>query len=356
MPTPQIDTATFRCWYKGLEGTEQDLGQPNTVTETWIIERKAEVSDLSNKDFRFLEDWLRIATLQGAVPSVGQRMGAWYPGAEIAWKPMTLLSRSFQMIENGRVLATYRWFGPFHVSAKWWATNPTSSTGAPVAYDLGVDYQTSYRATELFRSGFGVFPPATSDSSAEIGGAATIPGLTGQPFQIEQLRIVVRRAVDFRYIPQSQLMSLFTPQVNTLNDTAFMAGSVTLDSPSGSGTLTVSLPGFERGSVLLESINCVKTEGQYGELIFTYLHEDFYYFHEQIPQLDLDGKPRLKDTPPGPGATVELADVRWKRVPRAYTEHNKCFFDQSTYTGSAWVPASSTGYLRLAQMGWWGNL
>ena len=355
MPTPQISTTNFNAWYRGLAGTEADLGQPNEVTEVWIVERKKEGSAPLQETFRWPEDDLRLATVEGAIPYVGIRMGAWYPNSALAWKPMTLVSRSFNYIENGRVEVTLRWLGPFHVSAKWWPTNPANSTTPPIAYDLGVDYSTSYRATEMFRSGYGVFPPATSDSSAEIGGAATIPGNVGQPFNIEQLRIRVRRTVDFRYIPQSQLLALFTPMQNTLNATAFMAGTVVLDNPSGSGTLSVNLAGFERGSVLCEGISCVKTEGQYGEMVFDFVHEDFYFFHDQIPQLDADGQVK-KIVTAGPSATVELADVRWKRVPRGYFEHNKAFFDQSTYSGSAWVPASNSGYLRLAQMGWGGQL
>lgn len=354
MPTPLISTTSFNAWYITATGNEADLGIPNEITETWVIERKTEgAPGLAGTTVRFVQDDLRLATMEGVIPYVGQRYVDWYGATAKLWMQYaTLTQRSWEFMENGRVRVQLRWFAPFHVSARWYPTNPTSTSTPPIAYDLTVDYSSSYRATEMFRSGWGVNPPATSDSSAEIGGGATIPGMRGQPFNIEQLRIKVRRVVDFKYIPMSQLMQIFAPLQNTLNDTAFMAGTIVLDNPAGTGTISVVLPGFQRGSILLENIACAKTEGQYGELLFDFVHEDFYFFHEQIPALDGDGEPKKSNTAGGP----ELADVRWKRIPRAYKEHNSVFFDQSSYTGAAWTPVSNSGYLKLAQQGWWGNL
>ena len=353
MPTPLISTTSFNGWYISQGGMETDLGSNNEIQEIWILEKKTEpASGLAGTAVYFVQDDLRKATVEGAIPYIGQRYVDWYPSSKLWMQYATLVSRSYENIENGRVRVQLRWAAPFHVSARWYPTNPSSTATVPIAYDLTVDYQTAYRATEMYRSGFGVNPPATSDTSAEIGGAATIAGMVGQPFNIEQLRIRIRRVVDFKYIPMSQLMQTFAGFQNSLNDTAFMAGTIVLDNPAGSGTISVVLPGFQRGSVLLEGMNLVKTEGQYGEMIFDFVHEDYYFFHEQIPGLDGDGKPKITQTAGGP----ELTEVKWKRVPRAYKEHNACFFDQSAYTGAGWAPVSNSGYLKLAQQGWWGNL
>jgi hypothetical protein len=45
---------------------------------------------------------------------------------------------------------------------------------------------------------------------------------------------------------------------------------------------------------------------------------DAYYHHEQVPIVDADGKP--KRTSAG-----ELADVRWKRLPRSSADFNNIF-------------------------------
>jgi hypothetical protein len=349
MPTPQISTTTFKAWYKEHGMLDADMGQPQEITEVWIIERKVDtgVNPLTAA-VRFVEDDYRLMQVEGAVPYVGQRYVDWYPNSKNWMQFATLTSKTFQFVDNGRVQVTTKWFAPFHTSSRWWTTNPGPSTPIDIAYDLSVDYSTSYRGTEMFRASVVTAPPATADSTAsDIGGVPTIPGMQGQPFQIEQLRIRVRRAVDFKYLPQAQLLQVFTPQLNTLNDTAFLAGTLSVPNPAGGANLSVAVAGYPRGTVLLESFSVIKTEGQYGEIVFDFLHEDYYAFHDQIPQLDPDGSPKRNAT------GDELADVRWKRVPRGYTEHNKVFFDQAAYNGSAWVPAASAGYTRLALQGWW---
>jgi hypothetical protein len=358
MPYPANSTTTFNAYYLEQELNETDLGQANSFSEVWIVEKKVvpPANPLTGTLVEFTEDDLRLATVEGAVPPVGMRYVDWYGLSAKLWMQYaTLVSRTLTNIENGRVRVTLRWLAPFHVSAKWWATNPGPSSTPPIAYDLTLDYSTSYRGTELFRGGWTVNQPATADTSAEIGGTIIIPGNVGQPYNIPQLRMKLRRVVDFKYIPMSQLMKILSGYQDSLNDTAFMAGTVVLDNPAGSGTISVALAGFPRGSVLCESVNLVKTEGQYGELLAEFVHEDEYFFHDQIPDRETDGTPKLV-TPVGPAAVPELASVKWRRVPRPYKEHNAFFFDQSAYTGAAWTPVSNSGYLKLAQQGYWGDL
>lgn len=353
MPTPEITTTNYRAWWTGNTLNETDLGQENTIVENWTLERKVTgqpVGSLSHSTVYFSEDQLREATVQGAIPAIGQRYVDWYGSNARQWMAYaTLVARSMTSAANGRANVQLTWLAPFHTSARWYPTNPGPTATEAIAYDLSVDYQTAYRSTTLFVGGWATVPPATSDSTAsDIGGTFIFPGFGGSPYQTEQLRIRIRRVVDHKYLPASQLAAYFAPMANTLNDTAFMAGTLTLDNPSGSGTINVTLPGFARGTVLLESFNLVKTQGQYGEAVFDFVHEPDFFFHDQYPQLDADGQPMRNGT--------ALTDIRWRRVPRPYMEHNRVFFDQSTYTGGAWAPTSNSGYLKLAQQGWWGNL
>jgi hypothetical protein len=286
----------------------------------------------------------------------------WYP-ASVNWMAYaTCVNRQFETLEPGKVRATYTWLAPFHTSVKWWQTNPSSTSPLDLAYDIAVDTQTSFRQTEIFRQKSTGFPLTVPDPSwadglspADIGGIAVLSGRQGLPYNLKQIRIKVRRTVDFTYIPQQQLVNAFMPLMNTYNSVSFLDGVVLIPDPNNPGsTLTVNFAGYPAGTILLESISCIKTDGPYGEIAFDFVHEPYWHFYDQVPANDPDGEPKITIPTTGIWAgTNQLADVRWRRQARSTTDHDVVFFDQNSYTGSAWVPTSSAGYKALALAGWW---
>lgn len=362
MPHPLISTTSFNAWYKGLSLADNDLGQTQQLTEAWIIERKTEgAAGLAGTKVHFAEDDYRLMVVEGAAPYIGQRMVDWYPNAKNWMQFATCVNRQFEYIDNGRCTATYTWLAPFHTSVKWWETDPSSTAAVDIAYDLTVDYQSSFRQTEIFRqkhslSALTVPDPTWANglSPADIGGYSILPGRQGLPYNLRQVRIRVRRTVDFKYIPQAQLINVFNAYVNTYNSHPFLDGSVTLPNPAGSGTISVNFAGYPAGTIVFEGFSCVKTDGQYGEVIFELIHEPYWHFYDQVPQADPDGDPKTDQPSTGPWAgTVQLADVRWRRQARETTDHDQIFFDQNSYNGAAWTPTESAGYKKLALAGWW---
>lgn len=362
MPHPEISTASFNGYYVDHLLSEGDMGETNLVSETWIIEKKVEGGNPIQGTVRFVEDDFRLAINEGAMPYTGQRYVDWYPNTKLWMQFSTLVKKELKFVSNGKVQATYTWFAPFHVSTKWWEQGPGPSTAVDIAYDLTVDYSSSFRTVELFRQSFTGYSmtapnPTWTDavSPADIGGLAIVPGRQGVPFQVPVRRIRVRRVLDFKYIPQAQVETIFNAYLNTYNSHAFMAGTVPMSNPAGGANLSVVLAGYPIGTVLCEGVNIVKTTGQYSEAIFDFVHEPYYHFFDQIPQADPDGEPQLQEGV-GPWAgTEQFKDVRWRRQNRFTKNFNDVFFDQNTYTGSAWTPSASTGYLKLALAGWWTN-
>jgi hypothetical protein len=363
MPHPEISTTSFNAYYVGHQLSEGDMGETNLVSETWIVERKVEGGSPIQGTVRFVEEDFRLAINEGAMPYTGQRYVDWYPNTKLWMQFSTLVKKELQFVSNGKVQATYTWFAPFHVSTKWWeqATPPGPSTPVDIAYDISVDYSTSFRTTERLRqkhSSSALTNPdptwANGLSPSDIGGYAILPGRQGMPYNLVQRRIRVRRTLDFKYIPQSQLQTIFNGYVNTYNSHAFMAGTVPMSNPAGGADLSVSLAGYPVGTVLFESLNVVKTTGQYGELVADMVHEPYWHFFDQIAVNDPDGEPQTEVPTTGPWAgTIQLKDVRWIRQPRDTKNHNDIFFDQNTYNGTSWTPSASAGYLKLAQAGWW---
>lgn len=364
MPVPLITTTSFRAFYFSQSLQDSDMGQTQTMTETWLIEKIPDtgINGLS-VNVRITEDDYRAMIVEGAAPHVGARYVDWYPNADMNWMAYaTCINRQFDTLEPGKVRATYTWMAPFHTSVKWWKSNPTSTTAVDLAYDIAVDTQTSFRQTELFRqttTGFTMTVPDPSwtdgYSPADIGGTAVTAGMQGLPYNLKQLRFRVRRMVDLTYIPQQQLVNVFTPYMNTYNSAAFLDGSVIIPDPAGGSTpLTVNFAGYPAGTVLLDGISCVKTDGPYAEIVFEFLHEPYWHFYDQVPITNADGEPKTTVPTTGPWTgTTQLEDVRWRRMTRVSKDHDHVFFDQNTYNGATWTPTESAGYKKLALAGYW---
>lgn len=205
------------------------------------------------------------------------------------------------------VFADRRWSTPTCVF-------PVTVQEGETGYQMAVqtEFNSRQRNMVIYRTGWSVTPPASSDSSADIGGTAVTGGFQGQSWLVSQIAIRVRITKD----------ASFAPMINAVTDLQGLIGSK-------NSSLFMGCP---ENSCICEGVSVTKTgQGtEVYEIICEFLFDPWYH-HEQVATAAEDGNPKLNGSGP--------AEVKWKRLPRTTNDFNGIFIGPTEQT--------------LAENGWW---
>jgi hypothetical protein len=312
MPYPAKDTTSFYVWQPSITQTNTDMGSLNEITETFIVEKKGSTTSQHTEVQFDRADFLLLAQ-EAVTPDIGQYYGIWNPTAVNtgSWHEYARC-RGFAIapLPDGRASITTSW-------ATQYTANPSSVTAEdPIILLPGsIESQSGTRVMELYRTGWTTPPTATVDkSSANIGGTAAAKGRKGIPVEVAQTKIRLRLVKD-------------CTQIGADMENVIIYFTLGMVGKRHSATAGAPFLGFPTQALSCTGINIVKLEGEFYEMVFDFLFDQFYE-HEQVPEFNNYGEPALAS-----GGT-ELADVRWNRMAKDTFDFNEAFFVELNNPGT----------------------
>lgn len=275
------------------ETTEPTLESEGAIMMQIIVEKipagaPPAVPNIDNPD--------DIAALRtaGILPLVG----ALFPGASSATWENAARFRGYtaEYLEGGKAL---------RLGLKWttrYCMDPTLPIANPYVSALQLPASTEYvartRTINLYRASWTTAPPAALDATAaDIGGSSIKQQDQGSTQQVPQVAVRMRIMRDATLASVQAQAATVSTWIGYRNSATFL--------------------GFVANSLVIEGVSVVESQDEFYEVIFEMLY-DAYYHHEQVPIVDADGKPKRT-------AAGELADVRWKRLPRPSADFNNIF-------------------------------
>lgn len=317
MAVPLKTTTSFNCYLQSQRVSTGDVGSSNEIIEVWIISPK-EASSIVRPESQMH----RTLMAENAAPQIGEYYADWwtaFPSIVLAgnWQgEARCRSHEFVTLVDGNVQATYRF-------QTFWQKRPGDAYTAlhlPTAVDVG----SSTRTMALFRRNWTTPPIANIDKSgSDIGGDAAILG-SKEPYDtvVSQARLRVRLVEDAEILPIDGVATFMALAVGKRNSDVFL--------------------GFPAQSLVLESFAINKLEGEFYEFTFDAVF-DRYYEHDQVPEFDTDGLPKMNST------GTELSDVRWQRVERDTFDFNTLF----SYTDTDFGVNLDAIRQEMAEKGYW---
>jgi hypothetical protein len=322
MAHPQKTTTNYKCYFVSYDMVESDNSQPNTISETWIIEKKEAGQSYSQIKFEGID--YRQMLAEGAIPNIGATYSAWNTNATSAnyakWqKDAECLGHAFNSLQGGRVQVV-------HTFSTRLRNDPKDNTALTVTLRLptSAEYQAGTRQTETFMMRpWTIQPqPSGSGSTGHIGGTAAIGG--SKQGMIEDVPIVninVRTVKDANEMNKASLARYFSKYINTYNEPAFF--------------------GFSAGTLLYNGYNIIDLEGSLYEVIHNMTY-DGLFFNDQVPQMAGDGLPVTANN------GTQLSDVRWVRPQKSSFDFKDIFF-----TGNIPGYNFDAAGMSFAEKGYW---
>jgi hypothetical protein len=177
-----------------------------------------------------------------------------------------------------------------------YAMHPSAS---PAYYALpsSAEYQAQPKTTTVYRVGWTVNPPSSSNVSAtDIGGTAVSGASGGMPWQVPQVRIRARFLQDANATSMINSATRLANYTGTTNNASFL--------------------GCAAYTLICEGVSVAKTQKEYYEVVFEFLYDPWFH-HEQVASNDADGRPKRSSN--------NLAEVYWKRIPRTAVDFNDIY-------------------------------
>lgn len=198
-----------------------------------------------------------------------------------------------------------------------WSTmyvvDPTSTETVLYMLPCSTEYSGRTRNTRVFRTGWSVSPPSSSDASADIGGTAVTGGFQGKDWIVPQVSVRMRFLQDASAVPMDGAATTLGNYIGTISSATFL--------------------GFPAYSMICEGMSMSKSSNgtEYYEISFDFVYDKWFH-HEQVATAAEDGNPRMTGTGP--------SEVKWKRLPRTATDFNNLF-------------GSDAQLQQLTEAGWW---
>lgn len=260
------------------------IGQPSTVTHTYIVWRKVGTIDIGkDASLMMTENLLPEMNEYFNLPSAGVRDWAQYARFK---------GYDAEYIGNGKARFVYRY-------STLYVPDPVIVAGQELALPASTDYQSLVRTIKVYRYGYVTDPPSTvADSTmADIGGIS-VQGTRGAlDIQVPQMRVRLRLVVNADVQAISAAAGVVIQYVNKQNNAAFL--------------------GFPAYSVICEGASLSTIDNDFYEVVFDFLYDRFYH-HEQVVTMDADGRPTMTS-----GGNYLRVD--WKRLPRTKIDFNDIF-------------------------------
>ena len=279
-----ITTANYRAYE--LTGQMQVTGidGQSNITETRCIER----IDGAAINWPYEHDQM---ITEGALVSPGDAYPA--DAADTIEAYMLCNNVSMSPMQKGKMSAAISW-----TTRYTWCRNAKTETGAS-AGSLAVriptiQYLAKHRSVQTYRRGWSVAPPATLDISAEIGGSELSSGDKGMPVHVSQSQVRLRMLIDTDGQTLLSANTAAMAYVGRRNSDTFL--------------------GFTAQTLVCEGASINHISAEYYELNMEYSFDEWYE-HTQVPDLDIDGKPKR-----APGG--QLLNVYWKRPNRTAVTFN----------------------------------
>ena len=210
------------------------------------------------------------------------------PTTELWTKLARYRGHKLETIDNRKIRAQLRWSTLYVPDPEDANTNILPSS---------TEYTAVTRSTTIYRSGWSVTPPATADSSLDVGGTSIAGMDQGSPCQVAQVRIRMRFTQDASVVSMLNAATTLTTYIGTKNSAVFA--------------------GFAIGSLICDGVNIGDAGNEFYEVVFDFTFDAFYH-HEQVATVDADG--RAKRTTAG-----ALSEVKWKRLNRTATDFNNIY-------------------------------
>lgn len=260
------------------------IGQPSTITQVLIVEKKAGAS------FDLAKDVSTMLT-ENVLPELNEQYNVSSPGVRDWAQNATCRGYDYEHISNAKARFTIKY-------ATLVSIDPVVVSGQEFALPASTDYQSMLRTTKIFREGYTTNPPTTSSNSttADIGGTNVQGTRGGRDIQVPQMRVRLRLVQDADTQGISATAAIVIQYVNRINNAAFL--------------------GFPAYSVICEGASLGALEGEFYEVVFDFLYDTFYH-HEQVVEMDADGRPKM--------SAGNYVRVDWKRFPRAAVDFNDIF-------------------------------
>lgn len=258
------------------------IGQPSTIQQTLVIERKTGNIDLA-KD-------VRLMLSENLVPELNEYYNVTSPDVRDWAQYARFRGYDAEYLGNGKVRMTLKY-------ATLYSVDPTVVAGQELAMPASTDYQSMIRTTKIFRTGYTTNPPPTLDSTtADIGGANVQGTRGGRDIQVPQMRIRLRLVQNADLAGISTTAGVVALYVNRISNAVFL--------------------GFPAYSVICEGASLSTLEGEFYEVVFDFLYDTFYH-HEQVVQMAADGRPDM--------SAGNYTRIDWKRFPRSAVNFNDIF-------------------------------
>lgn len=279
------------------------MGEKSTITERWFVSRKRSVPDFAAANLPYDFNAMRTDAGGPVIPAVG----AAYPtGTGVTWQDTAALRRVSIAREGKGFIATL-----FYDTRYFYATNAkglarttevlSGATALPAGIYLPAKVipTTRTRSVVAYRSNPGMTSASAllDASTSDIGGAA-IGGGRGQQTDIKQVLLKLRLIVDNEIAGQDvdALTAVIQAYTGRKNSAQFL--------------------GYGAGQLVCDGGNLNHIEHEFYELVMDYLWDEWYH-HDQVPELDIDGRPKLTGSLP--------ADVRFRRLSRGAVDFNEIF-------------------------------
>ena len=259
------------------------IGQPSTIQQTLVVEKKGGVAIDLAKD-------VSVMLAENLIPELNEDYNVVSPGVRDWAQYATFRGYDAEYVGNGKVRMTLKY-------ATLYSVDPTVVAGQELAMPASTDYQSMIRTTKIFRTGYTTNPPAALDSTtADIGGSSVQGTRGGRDIQVPQMRVRLRLVQNADLAGISTTAGVVALYVNRISNATFL--------------------GFPAYSVICEGASLASLEGEFYEVVFDFLYDTFYH-HEQVVQMAADGRPDM--------TAGNYTRIDWKRFPRSAVNFNDIF-------------------------------
>lgn len=280
-----ITTASYRMYEVTGALTITGIDGQCTTTASLIIER------INGAAIAWPYEHNQMIT-EGAMPSPDDA----YPSGTGATIEPFMLCRSVQAtpLPSGKLSAIVTYSTRFT-----WLRGAKTELGGSVA-DLAllvpvIQHTAKHRTIQTFRRGWVTTPPAALDATtADIGGSELSSADKGAPVEVRQIQVRLRLLVDCDSSSLTTMHSAVASYYGRRNSDTFL--------------------GYAAQTLVCEGASINHVEGEIYEINIEYAYDEWYE-HSQVPELDIDGKPKR-----APGGA--LLRVDWKRPNRSTAVFN----------------------------------
>lgn len=280
-------TSTTYEWHdEDLQYAEGSWGQESTATIVRRVRRKdqAIISPLTEYADMVAEGAVKgnLSTLTGMSPGSPTRR---------LQDTMRLVSTSYQpdaQLRSVRVTMRY--------ATAWYISDTAGATGLMLPSSMS--WQTVTRMAKVYRQTWSVNPPATSNTSAEIGGVAIQGAGATATEQVAQMRLRFNFTRDASNTGQAMdtVANNLALALETRNSIAFNV--------------------FPAETLICEGYSITQTRMPFYDVTVDMLW-DAWSHHEQVAETGADGRPNL--------TAGNLAAVYWKRAAKGTYDYNLLF-------------------------------